>query len=98
MTNMRQCVDVKSVRPTDRIETVFSIETITTHDYVADGILVHNCAYCQNSDISQLRKIEGIRATPDELVDNAISHGCEGMAYTYNQPTIFMEYARDVGR
>ena len=98
MTNMRQWVDVKSVRPTDRIETVFSIETITTHDYVADGILVHNCAYCQNSDISQLRKIEGILATSDELVDNALSHGCEGMAYTYNQPTIFMEYARDVGR
>jgi len=56
------------------------------------------CAYCQNSDISQLRKIEGIEATPEELVESAVSHGCEGMAYTYNQPTIFMEYARDVGR
>ena len=56
------------------------------------------CAYCQNSDISQLRKIEGTDATPDELVESALSHGCEGMAYTYNQPTIFMEYARDVGR
>ena len=56
------------------------------------------CSYCQNSDISQLRKIEGIEATPDELVASAVSHGCEGMAYTYNQPTIFMEYARDVGR
>ena len=57
-----------------------------------------NCQYCQNADISQLRKIEGIEASPEELVENAISHGCEGMAYTYNQPTIFMEYARDVGR
>jgi pyruvate formate lyase activating enzyme len=56
------------------------------------------CAYCQNSDISQLRKIEGIEATPEDIVANALSHGCEGMAYTYNQPTIFMEYARDVGR
>ena len=56
------------------------------------------CAYCQNSDISQLRKIEGIDATPQELVDNAASYGCEGMAYTYNQPTIFMEYARDIGK
>ena len=77
---------------------MYSLETITDHNYVADGILVRNCAYCQNSDISQLRKIEGIEATPGELVDNAVSHGCEGMAYTYNQPTIFMEYARDVGR
>jgi len=98
MTNMRLWTNVKSVRPTDRNETVYSFETITDHNYVADGILVHNCAYCQNSDISQLRKIEGIEATPVELVENTISHGCEGMAYTYNQPTIFMEYARDVGR
>jgi len=57
-----------------------------------------NCSYCQNADISQLRKIEGIEATPVELVDSALSHGCEGMAYTYNQPTIFMEFARDTGR
>jgi pyruvate formate lyase activating enzyme len=55
------------------------------------------CSYCQNSDISQLRKIEGIEATPEEIVENAVDHGCEGIAYTYNQPTIFMEYARDVG-
>jgi pyruvate formate lyase activating enzyme len=98
MKNMRYWVNVKSVKPTERTEAVYSIETITTHNYVADGILVHNCAYCQNSDISQLRKIEGIEATPEELVDNALSYGCEGMAYTYNQPTIFMEYARDVGK
>ena len=55
------------------------------------------CSYCQNSDISQLRKIEGIEATPEEIVENAIGYGCEGIAYTYNQPTVFMEYARDVG-
>jgi pyruvate formate lyase activating enzyme len=98
MENMRCWVGVKSCKPTDRVETVYSIETVTNHNYVADGVLVHNCAYCQNSDISQLRKIEGIEATPEELVENAIAHGCEGMAYTYNQPTIFMEYAKDVGR
>ncbi|MBI3858657.1 MAG: DUF559 domain-containing protein [Thaumarchaeota archaeon] len=98
MANMRLWVDVKSSRPTDREETVYSIETITNHDYVADGILVHNCQYCQNSDISQLRRIEGIEATPEDIVGNALAYGCEGIAYTYNQPTIFMEYARDVGK
>jgi pyruvate formate lyase activating enzyme len=56
------------------------------------------CSYCQNADISQLRKIEGIQTTPEEVVAAALDHGCEGIAYTYNQPTIFMEYARDVGR
>jgi len=30
-------------------------------------------------------------------VQDAALMGCEGIAYTYNQPTIFMEYARDVG-
>src|SRR5437016_743800 len=28
----------------------------------------------------------------------AVSHSCEGLAYTYNQPTIFIEYASDIGR
>jgi len=98
MTNMRFWVGVKSSRPTDRMTTVYSIETVTNHNYVADGILVHNCAYCQNSDISQLRKIEGIEMTPDEVVSQAVAYQCEGIAYTYNQPTIFLEYARDVGR
>lgn len=98
MRNMRHWVDVESVRPTERVETVYSIETVANHNYVADGVLVHNCAYCQNSDISQLRKIEGIEQVPDEIVANALSYGCEGLAYTYNQPTIFMEYARDVGK
>jgi pyruvate formate lyase activating enzyme len=55
------------------------------------------CSYCQNSEISQLRKIEGVETTPEEIVENAVAHGCEGIAYTYNQPTIFMEYARDAG-
>ncbi|MFI5404775.1 MAG: AmmeMemoRadiSam system radical SAM enzyme [Candidatus Gagatemarchaeaceae archaeon] len=56
------------------------------------------CSYCQNYDISQRRKVEGTIASPQELVEQAVSRGCEGMAYTYNQPTIFMEFARDVGR
>lgn len=55
------------------------------------------CAYCQNSDISQRRKVEGQDATPRQVVDMALEHGCQGLAYTYNQPTIFMEYAHDIG-
>jgi pyruvate formate lyase activating enzyme len=56
------------------------------------------CQYCQNADISQRRRVEGIDVGPDEVVAKALAYGCEGLAYTYNQPTIFMEYARDVGR
>jgi pyruvate formate lyase activating enzyme len=56
------------------------------------------CLYCQNADISQRRRVEGTELTPAEVVQMASDRGCEGIAYTYNQPTIFMEYARDVGR
>jgi pyruvate formate lyase activating enzyme len=98
MTNMRYWTEVRSVRPTSRSEAVYSLETASNHNYVADGILVHNCRYCQNYDISQRRKIEGVEAAPGDMVNQALAYECEGLAYTYNQPTIFMEYARDVGR
>ena len=55
------------------------------------------CKFCQNYDISQRRQVAGIATTPDELVDQAVAHGCEGVAYTYNQPSVFIEFARDVG-
>jgi len=56
------------------------------------------CRYCQNYDISQRRKVEGAEMTPEDVVGSALDYGCEGIAYTYNQPTIFMEYAKDVGK
>ena len=55
------------------------------------------CKYCQNYDISQRRKTEGVDMTPREVVENAISYGAHGIAYTYNEPTIFIEFARDCG-
>ncbi|GBC75490.1 hypothetical protein HRbin06_00808 [archaeon HR06] len=55
------------------------------------------CAYCQNYDISQRRKVEGIDVTPEEVVKMTKAKRCEGIAYTYNQPTIFIEFARDIG-
>jgi len=55
------------------------------------------CQYCQNADISQRRRVEGFEVTPQLLVDLAAAYGAHGFAYTYNEPTIFMEFARDVG-
>lgn len=55
------------------------------------------CHYCQNYDISQRRKVEGEALSPEEIVRMALEHDCEGIAYTYNEPTIYMEFARDVG-
>ncbi|MEE8132513.1 MAG: AmmeMemoRadiSam system radical SAM enzyme [Nitrososphaerales archaeon] len=55
------------------------------------------CQYCQNYDISQRRKIEGVDMMPEEVVAQTMRYGCEGIAYTYNQPSIFIEFARDCG-
>jgi pyruvate formate lyase activating enzyme len=55
------------------------------------------CKYCQNYDISQRRKIEGTEMTPEQVVESAVNYGAEGIAYTYNEPSIFIEFARDCG-
>src|SRR5207245_530808 len=55
------------------------------------------CKYCQNYDISQRRKVEGTEMTPEEVISLARRSGSDGIAYTYNQPSIFIEFARDCG-
>ncbi|MEM3143707.1 MAG: AmmeMemoRadiSam system radical SAM enzyme [Candidatus Nitrosotenuis sp.] len=55
------------------------------------------CAYCQNYDISQRRKVEGVQMTPEQVAKMAVDYGSDGIAYTYNQPSIFIEFARDCG-
>lgn len=56
------------------------------------------CKFCQNYDVSQRREVVGDHVEPYEVVEDAISHGCSGIAYTYNEPTIFTEYAMDIGK
>ncbi|MDA4111598.1 MAG: AmmeMemoRadiSam system radical SAM enzyme, partial [Thaumarchaeota archaeon] len=55
------------------------------------------CRYCQNYDISQRRKVEGMDIEPQDVSRLAMMQGCQGIAYTYNEPTIFIEFARDIG-
>jgi pyruvate formate lyase activating enzyme len=55
------------------------------------------CKYCQNYDISQRRKIEGEDMTPEQVAQMAVDHNSHGIAYTYNEPSIFIEFARDCG-
>lgn len=58
------------------------------------------CLHCQNADISQLPRetgqIPGQFVPPDEVVAAAKAEGCQSIAYTYSEPTIFFEYAFDV--
>ncbi len=55
------------------------------------------CMYCQNYDISQRRKAEGVELSPEEIVELAMGYDVDGMTYTYNEPAIFAEFAHDVG-
>ncbi len=89
--------EVQNVRIEADREAVYSLECIPAHTYISNGIIVHNCRYCQNADISQRRKVEGIEVEPQDVVRMTLDQGCQGLAYTYNQPTIFIEFARDIG-
>lgn len=59
------------------------------------------CANCQNWDISQANKIEEkIKkldyVSPEKIIESAIGDGCSSISCTYNEPTIFTEYALDI--
>lgn len=56
-----------------------------------------SCKFCQNWDISKSREMDRIAdfATPEEIARVAKDAGCASVAFTYNDPTIFAEYAMD---
>jgi pyruvate formate lyase activating enzyme len=56
------------------------------------------CRFCQNWDISKSREIDTLAssASPEALAVAAERLGCRSVAFTYNDPVIFMEYAMDV--
>jgi pyruvate formate lyase activating enzyme len=55
------------------------------------------CKFCQNWDISKSREIDTLaaEATPTQIATTAARLGCRSVAYTYNDPVIFLEYAVD---
>ncbi len=54
------------------------------------------CQYCQNWEISQEHGVSGRSLLPREAVRLARELNCQGVTFTYNEPTIFIEYALDV--
>src|SRR5919107_5129650 len=57
-----------------------------------------SCRFCQNWDISKSREVHRLtdRATPEQIAEAAVTAGCRSVAFTYNDPVIFLEYAVDV--
>src|SRR5579859_320063 len=58
------------------------------------------CRFCQNWDISKARAISRLteKATPEAIAAAANKHGCRSVAYTYNDPVIWAEYAIDTAK
>jgi pyruvate formate lyase activating enzyme len=58
------------------------------------------CKFCQNWDISKSREMDALmdQASPERIARAAVQLGCRSVAYTYNDPVIFHEYAIDVAQ
>ena len=56
------------------------------------------CAFCQNHEISKSREVDTSArpASPETIAHAAAQLGCASVAFTYNDPSIFFEYAADV--
>ncbi len=60
------------------------------------------CEFCQNYEISQFPRIEGTipgeEVSPEEIVEAAFATRSQSISYTYNEPTVFFEFALDCAR
>ena len=58
------------------------------------------CKFCQNWDISKARAFDKLqdKASPQAIARAAKENGCRSVAFTYNDPVIFLEYAIDVAQ
>lgn len=88
------CVDPIEKKPLNHFlpgSTVYSFGT------VGCNLL---CKFCQNWDISKAREDDRLAAdsTPQNIAKIAKEHQCKSVAFTYNEPIIFMEYAIDIAK
>lgn len=55
------------------------------------------CDFCQNWQLSQRSDFSKQRfLSPQDIVSLALEYGCKSISYTYNEPTIFYPYAKDI--
>lgn len=58
------------------------------------------CKFCQNWDMSKSREMDTLadQASPEQLAKTAQALDCKSIAFTYNDPVIFLEYAIDIAQ
>jgi pyruvate formate lyase activating enzyme len=87
----------KSIDPIEK-KPIFHLKPGSFSYSVATVGCNFKCAFCQNSDIAQMPSdtgglIQGRETAPEEIVQEALRTGCESIAYTYTEPTVFFELA-----
>ena len=106
---VRQRIDDRMVLTTYGRSSGFCIDPIEkkplNHFYPGSSVLSFGtagcnlaCKFCQNWDISKSRDMDRLmdQAGPQAIAAAARRHGCRSVAFTYNDPVIFAEYAMDV--
>lgn len=75
-----------------------------SHSYsVASVGCNFNCQHCQNANIAKYNdhgtgNMPGQLITSEETVNKALREGCQSIAYTYTEPTVWFEYALETAR
>ncbi len=108
---VRQNLDGRLVLTTFGRSTGFCVDPIEKkplfHFYPGTAVLSFGtagcnlgCKFCQNWDISKSREVTRLseQALPEEIAEAAVSLGCKSVAYTYNDPVIFAEYAIETAK
>lgn len=60
-----------------------------------------DCAFCQNFELSRGGYGSGracAAVSPEEIVQMALCRGCRSISFTYNEPTVFIEYAVEIAK
>lgn len=105
---VRQNIDNKMVLTTYGRSSGFCIDPIEkkplNHFYPGSSVLSFGtagcnltCKFCQNWDISKSKDMDRLMdaASPDGIAGAAVAYGAQSVAFTYNDPVIFAEYAID---
>ena len=86
------CVDPIEKKPLSHFNPGSSVMSIATAG------CNFRCQFCDNWMISQEKEITGKHFSPEEVVKAVRDNGCQGISYTYTEPTIFFEYAYDTAK
>ena len=106
---VRQNIDGKIILTTYGRSSGFCIDPIEkkplNHFYPGTAVLSFGtagcnlgCKFCQNWNISKSRQWDSLtdQASPEKIAQCAKAKGCKSVAFTYNDPVIFAEYAVDI--